>query len=696
MFSNNGGVLSDREICFLSEIPRHVAEYEIKDFAKYAEFKKSLYYRNRTKEFSNDTALCLLGSDPSFHPSESTSGLKPLKFYHDYFRGCEVDEVRREWKYWQPMITPFEPSLVREREVRLGTGGIYLQKVISYGVSSYGYDIRSSRQFKIFTNVNGSMLDPKNFDNNAFVEVEADEVIIPPHSFILTRSEERFFIPRDIITICLGKCLAGNTLISDAETGKIMQMKDTADIRMIDSLNTGNQLIQKQRSLGLINNGIKPTKKLITKLGNEITATASHPFRTWGGWTKLSDLRPGDRIAVARRESLVGRTKLSQQEAMLLGFMTADGQCDVNGSSPVFTKVETAVMDAFKNAATSFGFVYSQRDEHSVRLVNKIGRGGVMAKNCAYTWLVTHGLAEKSKNKTIPLAIQTGTKETITNYLQALITCDGSFYVSRNKKVGFLCYYTTSKLLAQQTQILLRRLGLFFKLRKQNKRLNGKVFEMFTLITTSVSEINAFHNQIGFIKGSEKDIKLSSWIKENTVSIKSNFDTLPIEAWQDVKRILARLKIPLHTSGVVATKNSISLKPLKELAKKIPDSDLLCLANPDVVWDTVKSIEDDVEQEVFDYTVPAFSNFVANGIIVHNSTYARLGLVPGVTPFEPEWEGYATLEFSNTTSLPMKFYAGEGCAQILFLRASQTCKTSYADRSGKYNNQAPEPVVSKV
>lgn len=205
MFSNNGGVLSDREICFLSEIPRHVAEYEIKDFAKYAKFKKSLYYRNRTKEFGNGTALCLLGSDPSFHPSESTSGLKPLKFYHDYFRGSEVNEVRREWKDWQPMITPFEPSLVQDRVIRLYADDGYTKKVISYGVSSYGYDIRSSRQFKVFTNVNNSLLDPKNFDSNAFVEIEADEVIIPPHSFLLTRSEERFFIPRDIITVCLGK-----------------------------------------------------------------------------------------------------------------------------------------------------------------------------------------------------------------------------------------------------------------------------------------------------------------------------------------------------------------------------------------------------------------------------------------------------------------------------------------------------------
>lgn len=74
-------------------------------------------------------------------------------------------------------------------------------------------------------------------------------------------------------------------------------------------------------------------------------------------------------------------------------------------------------------------------------------------------------------------------------------------------------------------------------------------------------------------------------------------------------------------------------------------------------------------------------------ICVGKSTYARCGIIVNVTPLEPEWEGYVTLEFSNTTNLPAKIYANEGCAQMLFLESDEVCQTSYKDRGGKYQDQ---------
>jgi len=74
-------------------------------------------------------------------------------------------------------------------------------------------------------------------------------------------------------------------------------------------------------------------------------------------------------------------------------------------------------------------------------------------------------------------------------------------------------------------------------------------------------------------------------------------------------------------------------------------------------------------------------------LCIGKSTYARCGIIVNVTPFEPEWEGYVTLEISNTTPLPAKIYAGEGLAQVLFLVSAEACETSYADRKGKYMRQ---------
>jgi len=95
------------------------------------------------------------------------------------------------------MIEPFEPGQVKQS--RSG------DKLVSYGTSSYGYDGRCSNEFKIFTNINTAIVDPKNFDDRSFVDFTGDCCIIPPNSFALARTVEYFRIPRNVLTICLGK-----------------------------------------------------------------------------------------------------------------------------------------------------------------------------------------------------------------------------------------------------------------------------------------------------------------------------------------------------------------------------------------------------------------------------------------------------------------------------------------------------------
>ena len=96
----------------------------------------------------------------------------------------------------QGMIEPFEPGQVKQ---------VNGQRIVSYGTSSYGYDVRCSREFKVFTNINSTIVDPKHFDPKSFVDIEADECIIPPNSFALARTVEFFRIPRDTLVVCLGK-----------------------------------------------------------------------------------------------------------------------------------------------------------------------------------------------------------------------------------------------------------------------------------------------------------------------------------------------------------------------------------------------------------------------------------------------------------------------------------------------------------
>ena len=108
----------------------------------------------------------------------------------------KTDQWIRKMDEEYKMIEPFEPVQIKKN----GT-----EKLISYGTSSYGYDVRCADEFKIFTNVHSATVDPKNFDPDSFVDTKGDHCIIPPNAFALARTIEYFRIPRKILTICLGK-----------------------------------------------------------------------------------------------------------------------------------------------------------------------------------------------------------------------------------------------------------------------------------------------------------------------------------------------------------------------------------------------------------------------------------------------------------------------------------------------------------
>src|SRR5688572_16554957 len=121
------------------------------------------------------------------------------------------------------MIEPFAPQQVR------ANGG---EKIVSYGVSSYGYDVRCADEFKIFTNINSTIVDPKAFDARSFVDFKGPTCVIPPNSFALARTVEYFRIPRKVLTICLGKstyarCFRGDQRVALVD-GSSVTLEDMA------------------------------------------------------------------------------------------------------------------------------------------------------------------------------------------------------------------------------------------------------------------------------------------------------------------------------------------------------------------------------------------------------------------------------------------------------------------------------------
>jgi deoxycytidine triphosphate deaminase len=573
------------------------------------------------------------------------------------------------------MIEPFEAGQVRE-----GAAG----RVISYGTSSYGYDVRCAPEFKIFTNINSTIVDPKQFDEKSFVDLTADVCIIPPNSFALARTVEYFRIPRTVLVVCLGKCVTGDTRVVDAETGAyvpITEMRFGKSTLALDGWR-----LKPAKVSAFIPQGKKEVFELRTRAGLRIRATANHPFRMLNGWRALSDLRPGDRIAVARNIPVFGKTPIPDWEASLLGLMISEGCCDVPGSSPTYTTGDPALVRLLETsvAASGMGEV-TFGGRYSYRLVNRRGRGGIPEANRAHRWLKSYGLNVKSGEKFVPRSIFTAPEHSVRLFLQALFAGDGGLFAS---EAGFfLEYYSKSRRLIEDVHHLLLRFGIFSLIREKTTAIGTLACK---IQITDKAQINRFAETIGFSPGSVKQVRLDRDILP-MIRIRprrrSNFDTLPMEAWAMLRAAAHVGGLNLNALDVHATPDqSVPMAAAVRVARMTGDLYVDPLTRGPV-WDVVETIEPAGIEEVFDISVPHLHNFIANDLVVHNSTYARCGVIVNVTPLEPEWEGHVTLEFSNTTTLPAKIYANEGVAQMLFFESDEVCETSYADRGGKYQGQ---------
>ncbi len=164
--------------------------------------------------------------------------------------GLKPDHWIRKMAREHRMIEPFV-----DHQVRRG--------VISYGLSSYGYDIRVADEFKIFTNVFSAVVDPKNFDPKSMVDFKGDVCVIPPNSFALARTVEYFRIPRGVLTLCVGKCLTGDTRVVDAESGAYLPIAEAASLRRTVGLQ-GWGMVQLPVA-EFIPNGVKPVYELTTR-----------------------------------------------------------------------------------------------------------------------------------------------------------------------------------------------------------------------------------------------------------------------------------------------------------------------------------------------------------------------------------------------------------------------------------------------
>jgi dCTP deaminase len=555
--------------------------------------------------------------------------------------GIKPDHWIRRMALEHRMIEPYV-----EGSIRSG--------VVSYGLSSYGYDIRVSNEFKIFTNVNSAIVDPKQFDPTSFVDFTGDVCIIPPNSFVLSRTVEYFRIPRDVLVICLGKstyarCFRGDTRVALVD-GTSATLEDMARRSQMGEDFWGYSIGPHGRLMVTLLEApryIGRDKLVEIELDNHesIFVTPDHLFMTREGRMAPADtLRPGQSLMPLYRQAARGYEMIYQpidgymypthrlaDEWNLRHGMYADipnthrHHLDHNRRNNRPWNI--ARMDAAEHIrhhnAESYGEEFDP-GEHSASIREALARRSEMPE-----WRVHYSQVQRER------AVNFWHEEDYAAIRESLLQArrNPSAETRLAHRLATLRRYSDPAERERQSTLMKTAWAGDDGSRRRQQQEIARAINLRAEITAEV--VREALDQTGSIRGAARLLECDRSVFRRFPEVVRSFASRrKFDHQSDNHKVIAR----------------------REVAG---------------------------EHDVYCLTVPEAGNFaLESGVFVSNC-----GLIVNVTPLEPEWQGYLTLEISNTTPLPAKVYANEGISQLLFLGADGECERSYADKKGKYQGQ---------
>jgi replicative DNA helicase len=439
-------------------------------------------------------------------------------------------------------------------------------------------------------------------------------------------------------------CLTGDTLITIADTGIQIPIRDLVDKSdfAVWALNEDTLQLQKAVVSHAFATGIKPVWKLKTQSGKIIRATANHKFLTIHGWKRLDELKIDDRLAVPRRDPAPNlKQSMSDAEIALLGHLIGDG-CTLPRHSIQYTTRELDLAQIVSNLAIEiFGDriiprINQERDWYQIYLTAGFPLTHNV-RNPITEWLDNldvFGL--RSHEKFVPDSIFSQPQAAISLFLRHLWSTDGCIYIGQNrsntdssKSKNYLSIYysSSSSKLAANVQSLLLRLEINATLRIVPQVDKGR--DQYHVSVSGKPDMERFINLIGAV-GNYKQNSLAQIADylSNTVTI-TNRDVIPHDFWRmyavpamQTAGITTRefqAKLGNKYCGTSLYKANLSRERAAKIATITKSIEIENLANSDIYWDKIIAINPDGESDVYDLTVPHFHNFVANNIIAHNS-----------------------------------------------------------------------------
>ena len=452
------------------------------------------------------------------------------------------------------------------------------------------------------------------------VQMESGQGVVGiPSGFIDLDRMTGGFKESDLIVVAgrpsMGKCTKYDTLIADPSTGERLTIEEAVRRRMpkVFGLNSVG-------SIGIhdvgawVDSGVKPCFKVTTRTGRFVEVTGHHPFLTVDGWQPLHDIVVGDRIAVPRAVACFGHDKsLDPGQVRLVGYYIAEG--GLTTATPGFTNTDPEILADFcAQIGRLFPGLHIRRDD-----ITYFVAGSGKGRNPLTIWLRELGLmGKKAEHKRFPACAWTWDRTRLADFVKSIMSCDGTIYsMGGYPRIEFS---VASEGLANDMHHALVRFGIVSKLWKKKDR-------CWRVEITEPASVDRYQCEIGWIGEKTRRFKAEGHER------RSNVGHLPSRIWDHVRQSASHRSLNLMQVARLAGEphseergfnphinRGLPQARLEAYGVVLEDIRLVQLGSNEIYWDEVVSVQATGQHQVYDLTVPETSNFVAQDILLHNTS----------------------------------------------------------------------------
>jgi replicative DNA helicase len=419
----------------------------------------------------------------------------------------------------------------------------------------------------------------------------------------------------------MGKCTRSNTMIVNPDSGERLTIEEAVN-RQLPAIHgfTLDGRIKRNDVAAWVDSGVKPCFKVTTRSGRSVEVTGHHPFLTVRGWQPLYEIVVGAKIAVPRKLECFGTDdSWPLGQVRLVAYFIAEGS--LTSSTPGFTNIDAEIVDDFTTqVANLYPTLHIRRHGITYYPSAKRGEGNRLEGNPLKDLLKRLGLiGKKAEHKRFPDCVWRWDRERLREFVRTLMSCDGTIYsIGGYPRIEFA---VASEGLAEDLHHAFVRFGIVSKLWKKKDR-------CWRVEITEPASVERYQQEIGWI--GEKALRFKRFAEPR----RSNVGMLPKQIWHEIRaatqaRGLTMTQLAFRAGEKGAGERGFNphvsrgLPPgrLANYADVLRDRRLSQLASDQIYWDEVISITPTGEHQVYDLTVPETSNFIAQDILVHNTSF---------------------------------------------------------------------------